>query len=103
MARSGLILWQSTVGSLERNESKDYSGWKRSADLTSGKEQMTMDMYEEKAKLLIEQLIGNGIVEMPPEESVLVHVPTGARFESAQNLAHYHRGWEANSQDQSTG
>lgn len=58
----------------------------------------TVDMYEEKARLLIEQLIEKGTVEMRPDEDVLIHVPTGARFESAENLAHYHRGWEASNE-----
>jgi len=52
-------------------------------------------MYEEKAMMLVEQLIEKGIVEMPPDEPILVHVPTGAQFNSAQNLAHYHSGWQA--------
>ena len=52
-------------------------------------------MYEEKSMMLVEQLIEKGIVEMPPDEPILVHVPTGAQFSSAQNLAHYHSGWKA--------
>lgn len=55
----------------------------------------TMDMYEEKAMMLVEQLIEKELVEMPSDVPVLLHVPTGARFSSAQNLAHYHSGWKA--------
>ncbi len=55
----------------------------------------TMDMYEEKAMMLVEQLIERGLVEMPSDEPILVHTPTGAQFNSAQNLAHYHSGWKA--------
>ena len=57
--------------------------------------QDTMDMYEEKAMMLVEQLIERGLIEMPPDKPILVHVPTGAQFSSAQNLAHYHSGWKA--------
>ena len=55
----------------------------------------TMDMYEEKAMMLVEQLIEKELVKMPSDEPILVHVPTGAQFSSAQNLAHYHSGWKA--------
>lgn len=55
----------------------------------------TMDMYEEKAMMLVEQLIEKELVEMPSNEPVLVHVPTGTQFSSVQNLAYYHLGWKA--------
>ena len=51
----------------------------------------TQDIYEEKSMLIVEQLIEHGIIEMP----VLYHVPTGTKFDSAVNIAHFHRGWEA--------
>ena len=56
---------------------------------------VTVDMYQEKAMMLVEQLVEQGIVEMPPDEPILIHVPTGAKFNSAQNLAYYHSGWKA--------
>ena len=55
----------------------------------------TMDMYGKKAMLLVEQLIEKEIVKMPSDEPILLHVPTGARFSSAQKLAHFHSGWKA--------
>lgn len=54
----------------------------------------TQDIYEEKAMLLVEQLLDNGTVTMKDDVAVLHHVPSGARFESAVNLAHFHKGWE---------
>lgn len=58
---------------------------------------------KKKSNLLIEQLIERGTVEMPPDDPILIHVPTGAQFNSTQNLAHYHYGWKAGVDDQSTG
>lgn len=59
----------------------------------------TQDIYEEKAMLIVEQLIEQGIIEMKPNTPVLYHVPTGAQFDSAVNMAHFHRGWVAGKQD----
>lgn len=56
---------------------------------------LTQDIYEEKAMLIVEQLLEKGTVEMKHDEPVLHHVPSGARFESAVNMAHFHKGWEA--------
>lgn len=56
---------------------------------------LTQDIYEEKAMLMIEQLIEKGTIEMSHDEPVLHHVPSGARFESAVNMAHFHSGWTA--------
>ena len=52
-------------------------------------------MYEEKAMMLVEQLVEKNIVKMPSDEPILTHVPTGTQFTSAQNLAYYHAGWNA--------
>lgn len=59
----------------------------------------TQDIHKEKAMLIIEQLIEQGILEMKPNTPVLYHVPTGAQFNSAVNMAHFHRGWEAGKQN----
>lgn len=55
----------------------------------------TEDIYEEKAIMVVEELTKQGIVKMPSDEPILIHAPTGAKFNSAQNLAHYHSGWKA--------
>ena len=60
---------------------------------------LTQDIYEEKAMLIVEQLLKKGAIEMKHDEPVLHHVPSGARFESAVNLAHFHKGWEARGED----
>jgi len=56
---------------------------------------LTQDIYEEKAMLIVEQLLEKGTIEMKHDEPVLHHVPSGVRFESAANMAHFHKGWEA--------
>ena len=60
---------------------------------------LTQDIYEEKAMLIVEQLLEKGAIEMKHYEPVLHHVPSGARFESAVNLAHFHKGWEARGEE----
>ena len=60
---------------------------------------LTQDIYEEKAMLIVEQLLEKGAIEMKHDEPVLHHVPSGARFESAVNLAHFHKGWEARGEE----
>ena len=54
----------------------------------------TNDLYEEQAMQLVEQLLKQGVVEMEDDTPLLTHVPTGWEFESATNLAHFHKGWE---------
>ncbi len=56
---------------------------------------LTQDIHEEKAMLIVEQLLEKGTIEMKHDEPVLHHVPSGARFESAVNMAHFHKGWES--------
>ena len=60
---------------------------------------LTQDIYEEKAMLIVEQLLEKGTIEMKHDEPVLYHVPSGARFESAVNMAHFHKGWEARGEE----
>ena len=60
---------------------------------------LTQDIYEEKAMLIVEQLLERGTIEMKHDEPVLHHIPSGARFESAVNMAHFHKGWEARGEE----
>ncbi|EMA66338.1 hypothetical protein C461_11909 [Halorubrum aidingense JCM 13560] len=60
---------------------------------------LTQDIYEEKAMLIVEQLLEKGTIEMKHDEPVLHHVPSGTRFESAVNMAHFHKGWEARGEE----
>lgn len=58
------------------------------------------DYDEETALAVVEQLLDQGVVEMPADEPRLHHRPTGLVFDSATNLAHFHRGWRvANNRD----
>lgn len=59
----------------------------------------TDDMYEEKAMLLVEQLIDRGVIQLDDREPLLYHEPSGRVFESALNAAHFHKGWAAASED----
>ena len=60
---------------------------------------LTQDIYEEKAMLIVEQVLEKGTIEMKHDEPVLHHVPSGAQFESAVNMAHFHKGWEARGEE----
>ena len=60
---------------------------------------LTQDIYEQKAMLIVEQLLEKGTIEMKHDEPILHHVPSGARFESAVNMAHFHKGWEARGEE----
>jgi len=51
------------------------------------------DYDEETALAVVEQLLDRGVVEMPDDEPYLKHHPSGLVFDSATNLAHFHRGW----------
>jgi hypothetical protein len=51
------------------------------------------DYDEERAIAVVEQLLERDDVEMPDDQPYLRHRPTGLVFDSATNLAHFHRGW----------
>lgn len=52
-----------------------------------------VDYDDERALGVVDQLLRQDIVEMPDDEAYLKHRPTGLVFDSATNLAHFHRGW----------
>jgi hypothetical protein len=56
------------------------------------------DIDEEKARLIVEQLLEKNVISLPSDRPILIHEPSGLRFESNVNLAHFHWGWIANSQ-----
>jgi hypothetical protein len=55
----------------------------------------TADVDDATARCLVDDLIDADVVTPVPEDSVLVHEPSGAAFDSATQLAVYHRGWTA--------
>lgn len=58
-----------------------------------------MDIDEDRARLIVDQLLEDGTVSMPSDEPRLTHEPTGAVFDSIVNLAHFHWGWTISSND----
>ncbi|EMA70324.1 hypothetical protein C462_10772 [Halorubrum distributum JCM 13916] len=60
---------------------------------------LTQDIHEEKAMLIVEQQLEKGTIKMKHDEPVLHHIPSGAKFESAVNMAHFHKGWEARGEE----
>ena len=56
----------------------------------------TADVDDATARLLVDDLIDADVVTPVPEDRVLVHEPSGTPFDSATQLAVFHRGWMAN-------
>ena len=59
----------------------------------------TADIDDTMARSLVDDLVDADVVTPVPEVSVLVHEPSGAAFDSATQLAVYHRGWTAGRND----
>jgi hypothetical protein len=55
----------------------------------------TADIDDTMARNLVDDLVDADVVTLVPEDRVLVHEPSGAAFDSATQLAVYHRGWTA--------
>jgi hypothetical protein len=55
----------------------------------------TADIDEATARRLVSDLIDADVVTSVPEDRVLVHEPSGTTFDSATQLAVFHRGWMA--------
>ena len=55
----------------------------------------TADIDDATAQHVINDLIDADVVTPVPEDRVLVHEPSGTSFDSATQLAVFHRGWTA--------
>ncbi|MFD1687009.1 hypothetical protein [Halobellus litoreus] len=55
----------------------------------------TADVDDATARRLVDDLIDADVVTPVPEDQVLVHEPSGTAFDSATQLAVFHRGWTA--------
>jgi hypothetical protein len=55
----------------------------------------TADLAEDTARQLVRDLLDAGTVTPIVAHRVLVHEPSGAVFESIEQLAVFHRGWTA--------
>ena len=55
----------------------------------------TADIDDATARSLIDDLVDADLVTPVPEDQVLVHEPSGNTFDSATQLAVFHRGWTA--------
>lgn len=55
----------------------------------------TADVDEATARSWVDDLIDADVVTPVPEDRVLVHEPSGAAFDSATQLANFHRSWTA--------
>jgi hypothetical protein len=55
----------------------------------------TVDVDESRARRIVQDLRAADIVVAVPEDQCLVHRPSGENFDSNTALVHFHRGWEA--------
>jgi len=55
----------------------------------------TADIDDTMARSLVDDLVDADVVTPIPEDRVLVHEPSGTAFDSATQLAVFHRGWTA--------
>ena len=55
----------------------------------------TADIDDTMARSVVDDLVDADVVTPVPEDSVLVHEPSGAAFDSATQLAVFHQGWTA--------
>ena len=55
----------------------------------------TADVDDATGQNLVKDLIDTDVVTPVPEDQVLVHEPSGTTFDSAIQLAVFHRGWAA--------
>ena len=55
----------------------------------------TADIDDTTAQRLVSDLVDADVVTPVPEDRVLVHEPSGTTFDSATQLAVFHRGWAA--------
>ena len=55
----------------------------------------TADIDDTMARSVVGDLVDGDVVTPVPEDSVLVHEPSGAAFDSTTQLAVYHRVWTA--------
>jgi hypothetical protein len=55
----------------------------------------TADLAEDTVRQLVRDLLDAGTVTPIVAQRVLVHEPSGAVFESIEQLAVFHRGWTA--------
>lgn len=56
---------------------------------------VTADVDDATARRLVDDLIDADVVTPVPEDHILVHEPSGTSFDSATQLAVFHRGWTA--------
>lgn len=55
----------------------------------------TVDVDESKARRIVQDLRAAGTVKAVPEDQYLLHRPSSEIFDSDTALVHFHRGWEA--------
>jgi len=55
----------------------------------------TVDVNESKARRIAQDPRAAGTVKAVPEDQCLLHRPSSETFDSDTALVHFHRGWEA--------
>ena len=54
-----------------------------------------LSIDEQRAAQIVRALREQYIVDVQPEEQLMIHTPTGTKFEDDRALVYFHRGWQA--------
>ncbi|MFD1588228.1 hypothetical protein ACFR9U_14695 [Halorientalis brevis] len=57
--------------------------------------QGVLSIDEQRAAQIVRALREQHIVDVQPEGQLLIHTPTGTKFEDDRALVYFHRGWQA--------
>jgi hypothetical protein len=79
----------------------DYERFERRqlAQDRDNRQVQTVDVDESRARRIVQDLRAAGIVKTVPEDECLLHRPSGETFDSNTTLVHFHRGWEADTDE----
>ncbi|QIO25344.1 hypothetical protein [Haloarcula sp. JP-L23] len=83
-----------TIPDYERFERRQLAN-----DRDTGMDSLCID--ESGAHDLVEDLRAEGVIDVVPDEQLLIHSPSGRAFGSDKALAYFHTGWQAATVDDS--
>jgi len=86
---AGMDIYDDTSNDHERFERRQLA---RDRDR---RQQDVLSLDERRAAQIVRDLREQHIVDVQPEEQLLIHTPTGTKFEDDRALVYFHRGWQA--------
>lgn len=86
---AGMDIYDDTSNDHERFERRQL------AKDRDRRRQGVLSIDEQHAAGIVHDLRKQHIVDVQPQEQLLIHTPTGTKFERALALVYFHRGWQA--------